>query len=423
VERIKPKFDSAGYFGKGIAPVLMNGKSGLIDRSGTFVLEPRFDLIRTHDNGLSVVSLAGKEGLVDRNGKEILAPEWNIVYVGQSPGGDLPLGFVAGVKRNPAASSLMMLFNEQGRKLWEGNVPTIDEFAPNPDGPRTHQVPANFDTIEKALAQARPGDTVQVGPGTYNGSLTFAPGIRLIGAGAGKTMIRADANQAVLRVHDCSTGLISDVSLEHFGSNNDEQRFPIVSLSNSSVELLRCEIRNSWAHGVISRAGDRSTLTRCTITGSTWSGVAVEDANTTPTFRENRIAENTQVGIYFSPGTGGLAKDNIIESNNSTGIVVRGSNTNPELHGNICRRNLKDGIRFLEGGSGIADGNTCEQNKWCGLAVSGKGSAPALTNNRCNGNVNSGIAIERQCVPVAFSGNTASGNKARTQIDRAASFD
>jgi parallel beta-helix repeat protein len=102
--------------------------------------------------------------------------------------------------------------------------------------------------------------------------------------------------------------------------------------------------------------------------------------------------------------------------------VVRGSGANPELRDNTCRKNSKDGIRFLDGGGGIAVGNTCEQNKWCGLAVSGKGSAPSLTNNRCNNNVNSGIAIEKQCVPVEFTGNTATGNKSKVQIDRSAVF-
>ena len=113
---------------------------------------------------------------------------------------------------------------------------------------------------------------------------------------------------------------------------------------------------------------------------------------------------------------------NVIESNGSTGIVVRGFDANPELRDNICRKNSKDGIRYLDGGGGVADGNTCEQNKWCGVAVSGKGSSPALTNNRCNNNVNSGIAIEKQCVPVAFSGNTATGNRAKSQIERSAVF-
>ena len=422
VDRIGPRFDGMGYFVAGIAPVTINGKAGVIGHAGTFVIEPRYDSIRTHDNGLSVVSFGGKEGLVDRSGKEILAQEWNMIFVGQCPGGDLPLGFVAGLKRLSPTSTLMMLFNEQGRKLWEGSVPTIDEYAPRPDGPRTHRVPGTFETIGKALAQAFPGDTIEIAPGTYNESLSFVSGVRLMGAGADKTKVRGQATQSVLNVTECSSGLVSDIAFEHLGTNNADERPPVVFLNRSKVELLRCEIRNSAAHGVFSRGGDRSTLTRCTITGSTWSGVAVEEADTAPVLQQNRIFDNTQVGIYFSPGTAGLAESNVIESNGSTGIVVRGFDAKPELRDNICRKNSKDGIRYLDGGGGVADGNTCEQNKWCGVAVSGKGSSPALTNNRCNNNVNSGIAIEKQCVPVAFSGNTAAGNRAKSQIERSAVF-
>lgn len=422
VERVRPKFDAVGLFVMGVTPVMMNGRAGLIDRAGASVVEPQFEAIRISDNAMSVVTLGGKEGLVDRTGKQILAPEWNLIYVGHSQGGDLPLGFVAGLKRLSATSTLIAIFTDQGRKIWEGNVPTIDENAPHPDGPRTHRVPGNFETITKALAAAHPGDTIDIGPGKYNESLSLVPGVRLIGAGSDKTFIRADATVAAIYVRDCPTGLISDLTLEHIGTNNSDKRTALLYLKNSKVEVLRCQIRNSAAHGVNFDAGDQSTMTRCTVTGSSWSAITVEAAEAAPVLRENRIYDNAQVGIFFDMGAGGIAEGNTIEANNSTGIVVKGANTRPELRNNICRKNSRDGIRFLDGGGGIADGNTCEQNKWCGIAASGRGTAPALTNNRCNNNTNSGIAIEKQVAPTAFSGNTASGNKAKTQIDRAATF-
>ncbi|ENR0975874.1 WG repeat-containing protein, partial [Campylobacter coli] len=43
---IKPKFDDIWDFREGLASVGLNGKIGLIDKSGKFVIEPKFDDIR-----------------------------------------------------------------------------------------------------------------------------------------------------------------------------------------------------------------------------------------------------------------------------------------------------------------------------------------------------------------------------------------
>ncbi|EIA59603.1 WG repeat-containing protein, partial [Campylobacter coli] len=42
----KPKFDSIWSFREGLAKVGLNGKYGLIDKSGKIVIEPKFDDIR-----------------------------------------------------------------------------------------------------------------------------------------------------------------------------------------------------------------------------------------------------------------------------------------------------------------------------------------------------------------------------------------
>jgi serine/threonine protein kinase len=422
-DRIRPKFDYAEQFIAGLATVQVKGKWGLIDRSGNFVLQPRFDRINRLASGESVILNGKKMGVLDRNGREILAPDWDEAYVGDLPGGDLPKGYLAAARRVTDTKTLMMIFDLQGRKIWEGSVPVIDENAPHPNGPRVHRVPENFGTIAKALAQAFPGDTIEVGPGTYNESLRLVSGVRLIGAGAEKTTIRADAKQSVIFVNECAYGLISDLTLEHVGSDNSETRYSVLLLAKSKVEVLRCQIRNSVGNGVTFSKGDRSSLTRCTVTGSGWNGIMADEAETAPAMRQNRVIGNAKNGIFFGNRSGGLAEENTVESNGFDGILVSGANTKPELRANVCRVNSKNGVEYYQGAGGLADANRCEQNKWAGIAVAGTGTAPALTNNRCNNNGNSGIAIEKRCVPTAFSGNTAAGNKFKTQIDRAAVFE
>jgi hypothetical protein len=55
-----------------------------------------------------------------------------------------------------------------------------------------------FTTLAAALAAAHDGDTVQLGPGTYTGGVTIDASIDLVGAGAGKTIIKGGG--PVLRI-------------------------------------------------------------------------------------------------------------------------------------------------------------------------------------------------------------------------------
>ena len=50
--------------------------------------------------------------------------------------------------------------------------------------------PKCFPTLAGALAAAHDGDTVRLGPGTYTGGVTIDASINLVGAGAGKTIIK-----------------------------------------------------------------------------------------------------------------------------------------------------------------------------------------------------------------------------------------
>ena len=51
-----------------------------------------------------------------------------------------------------------------------------------------------YTQIAPAVAAAKDGDTIRVGPGTYRGGITIDSSIQLAGAGAGSTVIRGGAH-------------------------------------------------------------------------------------------------------------------------------------------------------------------------------------------------------------------------------------
>lgn len=69
---IKPKFQQAGPFMEGLAPVMLGGKWGYIDKEGRCVIPYRFELAGIFSEGLARVSLNGRFGYIDRSGKQIV---------------------------------------------------------------------------------------------------------------------------------------------------------------------------------------------------------------------------------------------------------------------------------------------------------------------------------------------------------------
>ncbi len=82
--KIKPAFSLAFDFKHGVARVVAAGKTGLIDKSGNFVLVPeKYELIFPfQDNGLAIVQYVQfeKMGLIDKDGKTILEPSYDHIY-------------------------------------------------------------------------------------------------------------------------------------------------------------------------------------------------------------------------------------------------------------------------------------------------------------------------------------------------------
>ena len=90
------------WFPEGLAPVMIDGKWGFIDKTGKITINPQFDLARSFSEGLAPVKIDGKWGFIDKTGQFVINPQFvgscdfseglAIVYVVK--GGTLKFGFI-----------------------------------------------------------------------------------------------------------------------------------------------------------------------------------------------------------------------------------------------------------------------------------------------------------------------------------------
>jgi WG containing repeat len=73
---IVPQFEEAGNFHKGVAPVLLDKRWGLIDRSGAWVVRPRYASMLRGGNGLFGVQDDGRWGFIGTAGQSLIAPQF-----------------------------------------------------------------------------------------------------------------------------------------------------------------------------------------------------------------------------------------------------------------------------------------------------------------------------------------------------------
>jgi len=73
---IAPQFENAGNFHKGVAPVLLDKRWGLVDRSGAWILRPRYTDMRLGGNGVFPVQDGGVWGYIDTTGRFVITPKF-----------------------------------------------------------------------------------------------------------------------------------------------------------------------------------------------------------------------------------------------------------------------------------------------------------------------------------------------------------
>lgn len=69
---ISPKYESAGHFNEGLAPVMLRGKYGYVDNKGLCRIPFKYEAAGIFSEGLARVCLRGKYGFIDKEGRSVV---------------------------------------------------------------------------------------------------------------------------------------------------------------------------------------------------------------------------------------------------------------------------------------------------------------------------------------------------------------
>ncbi|MFF4384865.1 nitrous oxide reductase family maturation protein NosD [Kitasatospora sp. NPDC001547] len=170
-------------------------------------------------------------------------------------------------------------------------------------------------SIQQAVDAARPGDTVQLLPGTYRGSVRITtPGLTLRGSGADSVIVPGDGTENACGAAGHGLCVVG----------TEEQPLSDVTIDSLAVTGFR-------KNGI-----DASGTTGLTVSGTyvhdnAQQGIS-QEMSTRATIRGNRSTDNGQSGVFLanyayreggSPDTGGTVVEGNVLTGNRVGVTVR----------------------------------------------------------------------------------------------------
>jgi hypothetical protein len=216
-------------------------------------------------------------------------------------------------------------------------------LVPLPAAARTIAVRAG-QRLGPALAVAAAGDTVALGPGTYDESIRLPGGVVLLGAGPQRTVLTRPHGE-VLLIRDAPKGtLVGQLSIRTAATGiavaggaplildclvEDCLDFAVSVAEGSNAELTRSFLRNNQGDGLVVRSGARPLVRDCHILGNR-VGLRVDGA--APRLAGCELAGN-QIGVRIEgearpvlgdrPGDGNrIHKNRRLNVENRTPVAV-----------------------------------------------------------------------------------------------------
>jgi nitrous oxidase accessory protein NosD len=209
-----------------------------------------------------------------------------------------------------------------------------------------HQIKVSpGESIQAAIDQASPGDTVKIRPGTYRENLLIAKdGITLRGSGAGRTRLEPPANPApVCVVPEALHGIcVADI----------DPSFNVIS-TVEDVRITRLSVHDFRGIGIFFFGVSGAKVDHVLAAGNDEYGIAAFNS-TNGRYTWNLTPDNGEAGIYLgdSPQARSEVEHNASWDNAGFGIFIRDASFG-RIKKNVVTGNCI-GMIFLNTGAGAA---------------------------------------------------------------------
>lgn len=157
---------------------------------------------------------------------------------------------------------------------------------------------ADFATIAEALAEARPGQTIEVAPGEYREAVQLRDGVALVSATPGGAVLRLPPGTPAETPVVLARG-VRDARL--FGFRIASDTAAGLRLAGSAVDVERVEVIGAASAGIEITGGDRSTVRFSHVHDNAGAGVVISGASA-PRLQSNLIAGNGKKSGALRPG-------------------------------------------------------------------------------------------------------------------------
>lgn len=205
-----------------------------------------------------------------------------------------------------------------------------------------------YKTIWQGLDKAHDGDEVIVAKGTYKERVTIPKGVKLSGAGKGKTIIKSSErnDDPVINMKDGST--IWGVTIK-----NGE--IGIYVRDGAKADIIDSDIRENRHEGIFIEGGERTnrekvSIINCEVKDNGWSGIFSKKRKVV--IMESGIKNNGRNGVVFESGVRAWIDNNSISENKGSGLVMNLDGADVTVASkNTFRKNGREGIEVNSYGS------------------------------------------------------------------------